>query len=153
MGRVHIYIKMYYSRSSDAPRSPSLARHPLCAGHREGLLCGKGVEPPRGRGRPSGARESQLFFGDIITNMFSKIHLDITSTTPYYRGALCNLRKDKDCWFVLHINSSLQCSPWCRKMRKIMKKSKYRVGKHDGFHVPILHTVYCTRDEGARKIK
>ena len=30
---------------------------------REGLLCGKGVEPPRGRGRLSGARESQLFFG------------------------------------------------------------------------------------------
>ena len=28
---------------------------------REGLLCGKGVEPPRGRGRLSGARESQLF--------------------------------------------------------------------------------------------
>ena len=25
---------------------------------REGLLCGKGVEPPRGRGRLSGARES-----------------------------------------------------------------------------------------------
>ena len=31
-------------------------------GHR-GLLCGASVEPPRGRGRPSGARESQLFFG------------------------------------------------------------------------------------------
>ena len=30
---------------------------------REGLLCGKGVEPPRGRGRLSGARESQLFLG------------------------------------------------------------------------------------------
>ena len=29
----------------------------------EGLLCGKGVEPPRDRGRLSGARESQLFFG------------------------------------------------------------------------------------------
>ena len=31
---------------------------------REGLLCRKGVEPPRGRGRLSGARESQLFFRD-----------------------------------------------------------------------------------------
>ena len=30
---------------------------------REGLLRGKGVEPPRGRGRLSGARESQPFFG------------------------------------------------------------------------------------------
>ena len=28
---------------------------------REGLLCGKGLEPPRGRGRQSGARETQLF--------------------------------------------------------------------------------------------
>ena len=28
---------------------------------REGLLCGKGLEPPRGRGRLSGAQESQLF--------------------------------------------------------------------------------------------
>ena len=30
---------------------------------REGLLCGKGVEPPRGRGRLSGALEWQLFLG------------------------------------------------------------------------------------------
>ena len=30
---------------------------------REGLLCGKGVEPPRDRGRLSGVRESQMFFG------------------------------------------------------------------------------------------
>ena len=30
---------------------------------RAGLLCGKGVEPPRGRGSLSGARESQLLFG------------------------------------------------------------------------------------------
>ena len=29
----------------------------------EGMLCGKDVEPPRGRGRLSGARESQLFLG------------------------------------------------------------------------------------------
>ena len=28
---------------------------------REALLCGKGVEPPRGRGRLSGVRETQLF--------------------------------------------------------------------------------------------
>ena len=48
---------------------------------REGLLCGKGTEPPRGRGRLSGARESQLFFGYITTKMFSKIHLDISTTT------------------------------------------------------------------------
>ena len=48
---------------------------------REGRLGGKGVEPPRGRGRLSGARESQLFWGYITTKMFSKIHLDIITTT------------------------------------------------------------------------
>ena len=46
-----------------------------------GLLCGKGVEPPRGCGRPSGARESQVFLGYIITKMFSKIPLDIITST------------------------------------------------------------------------
>ena len=41
---------------------------------REGLLCGKGVEPPRGRGRLSGARESQLFFGVYYNkNVFTDI--------------------------------------------------------------------------------
>ena len=35
---------------------------------REGLLCGKGVEPPRGRGRLSGARESQLFLRSNQSN-------------------------------------------------------------------------------------
>ena len=39
---------------------------------REGLLCGKGVEPPRGRGRPSGARESQLFLGIIQQKCFQR---------------------------------------------------------------------------------
>ena len=28
---------------------------------KEGLLCEKGVEPPRGRGRLSGVRDTQLF--------------------------------------------------------------------------------------------
>ena len=45
------------------------------------MLCGAGMEPPRGRGKPNGARESQLFFSDVITKMFSKIHLDITTTS------------------------------------------------------------------------
>ena len=39
-----------------ALRSPSWARHPLCAGDREGLQCGWDVAPQRGRVRPSGAR-------------------------------------------------------------------------------------------------
>ena len=37
-----------------------------------GLMCGAGVEPPRGRGRSSGARESQLFFGYVIPKIFQR---------------------------------------------------------------------------------
>ena len=41
---------------------------------REGLLCGKGLEAPRGRGKLSGARESQLFFGVYYNkNVFKDI--------------------------------------------------------------------------------
>ena len=49
------------------------------------------MEPPRGRGRPSGAREPQLFFGYIIiAKKNSKIHLGITTintstTEEHYR--------------------------------------------------------------------
>ena len=35
---------------------------------REGLLCGKGVEPRRGRGRLSGVRETQLFLRSNQSN-------------------------------------------------------------------------------------
>ena len=51
-----------------------------------GLMCGKGVEPPRGCGTPrllSGARESQVFFAYIITKIFSNISLDITTTEEH----------------------------------------------------------------------
>ena len=34
----------------------------------EGLLCGKGVEPPRGRGRLRGVRETQLFLRSNQSN-------------------------------------------------------------------------------------
>ena len=34
----------------------------------------------RGHGRPSENRETQVFFGCVITKMFSKIHLDIITT-------------------------------------------------------------------------
>ena len=56
----------------NAPRSPTWARHPLFAGDREGLLCEWDVAPQRARGRPSGARYSQLFFGCYNKNI-SKI--------------------------------------------------------------------------------
>ena len=35
----------------------------------------------RGLGRSGGARDSQLLLGYIVTGMFSKIHLDITTRT------------------------------------------------------------------------
>ena len=45
-----------------------------------GLLGGTGVEPPRGSGRPSGGRESKLFFGYVTTNI-SEDPLDIVTFT------------------------------------------------------------------------
>ena len=74
-----------------APRSPSWVRHPVCAGDREGLLCGWDVAPQRGRGRPSGARESQLFFGSVLTRIFSKIGITVDTTTSqaYYMMRTC----------------------------------------------------------------
>ena len=66
-----------------APPRRVVHRRPFFRGEVVGLLCGEGVEPPQGRGRPSGARESQVLFWYIIhvTKMFSKIHLDITTTS------------------------------------------------------------------------
>ena len=49
-------LQAYEGKSSELIPPGSRSRvgtHPLCAGHREQLLCGKGVEPPRGRGRAS----------------------------------------------------------------------------------------------------
>ena len=65
----------------EAPARRVVHRRPCFRRQVIGLLCGKGVEPPQGRGRPSGARESQLFLGYILTKVVSKIHLDITTTT------------------------------------------------------------------------
>ena len=65
MGRVHTY----YSRSSDAPRSPCWARHLFVRRHVIGL-CGWDVAPPRRRGRPSGARASHLFSGGVSYNQY-----------------------------------------------------------------------------------
>ena len=77
-----------------------LSARPLFRRQIVGLLCGKGVEPTRGRGRPSGARESQVFLGTskyIITKRFSKIHLDITTTaTSTINTEEHNLRGSKD---------------------------------------------------------
>ena len=66
----------------NAPRSPSWARHPLCAGDREGLLCD--VVPERDRGSLSGARDSQLFFGCVVTKKKSKIQMTTTTSQACY---------------------------------------------------------------------
>ena len=39
---------------------------------------------PRGRRRPSGARESPLFWGGLIIKIFSKIRKNATTTLAYY---------------------------------------------------------------------
>ena len=83
MGRVQNICRLLARRDNPRARRGG-HRRPFFRNRVIGLLCGKGVEPPRGGGRPSGARESQLFFGYITTNMFSKIvwtSLDITTTT------------------------------------------------------------------------
>ena len=64
-----------------AHRSPSRARHPFIRQQIIGLLCGWDAAPQRGLGRPSVARESQLFSGGVMTKIFSKIHFDIAITT------------------------------------------------------------------------
>ena len=61
---------------------------------REGLLCGKGVEPPRGRGKLSAARESQPFFWEYFNkNVFKDIGsgylLSIYRAYIYMFGWLC----------------------------------------------------------------
>ena len=58
-----MYLRLSATPGSEEtlPREAPTRRvvHPVLS------LCGAGVEPPRGRGRPSGAREAQVFFGYI----------------------------------------------------------------------------------------
>ena len=56
--------------SRDAPTRRVVHRRLFFRRQVIGLLCGKGVEPPRGRGRPGGGRESQVFFGLLSQNVF-----------------------------------------------------------------------------------
>ena len=85
-----MYLRLSATQGSEetlpreAPARRVVHRRPFFRRQIIGLLCGKGAEPPRGRGRPSGARESQMFFGykhGITTKIFSKIRLDTTTTT------------------------------------------------------------------------
>ena len=65
----------------NTPRSPSRSWAPVLSpgSPRAAVWGGRGVNPrPR---ETSGRRESQLFLGYVITEIFSKIHLDITTST------------------------------------------------------------------------
>ena len=79
MGRVQ-YRYIDYSRVATPPARRVGHRRPFFRRQGIGVPCGKGVEPPQGRGRPSGARESQLFVGYIITKCF-QISIYVTTTT------------------------------------------------------------------------
>ena len=60
----------------------------LSPGIARAAVCGWDLALSRGLGGSGGARDSQLFLGDIITGMFSEIHLDMTNTTTieeYYQ--------------------------------------------------------------------
>ena len=52
-------------------------RRPFIRRHVIRMMYAWDVAAPRGRVRPSGARESQLFFGHVITKICAKILLDI----------------------------------------------------------------------------
>ena len=62
-----MYLRLYATPGSEqtlareAPGRRVVYRRPFFRRHIVGLLCGKGVEPPRGGRRPGGARESQVF--------------------------------------------------------------------------------------------
>ena len=74
----------------EAPARRGGHRRPFFRYRVRGLLCGKCVEPPRGRGRPSGARESQLFWGYIINKTIFKDPFGHHYYYYHYRGALYN---------------------------------------------------------------
>ena len=60
-------------------------RRPFFRRHFVVLRCGWDVAAPRGRRRPSGARESPLFWGGAITKIFSKIRKNAMTTTYLLR--------------------------------------------------------------------
>ena len=70
--------------ASPSPRWGTNGRFLFFRRHVVVLLCGWDVAAPRGRRTPSGARESQLFWGGVITKIFSKILKNATTTTLAY---------------------------------------------------------------------
>ena len=66
----------------EAPVHRVVHRRPFFRRQIVGLLCGKGTDPPRGCGRPSGARESQVYNENMLKDSFGH-HNHV-----HYRGAL-----------------------------------------------------------------
>ena len=62
-------------RFSRSPFAEVGHRRPFFRRHVVVLLCGWDVAVPRSRRRPSGTRELQLFWGGVVTNMFSTIEI------------------------------------------------------------------------------
>ena len=62
-------------------RSPSMAATPVFSPGIARAAVLVGLARSRGLGGSGGVRDSQLFLGQIITGMFSYVHLNITTTT------------------------------------------------------------------------
>ena len=71
------------------PARPKMKK--MGCGSRTFFLCSLGwdVAAMRVRQRPSGARESQLFGGRLITKIFPKIRKNATTTLAYYIVRIC----------------------------------------------------------------
>ena len=86
------------------------------------------MEPPRGRGRPSGARESQVFFVCIrVTNIVSKIHLDIitiiiTFTTEEHYIIEFRKKKNEIAQVKAQIQTQVKVANLSRKQKNEMFK-------------------------------
>ena len=79
-----------------------------------GLMCGAGVARSWCREGSGGAWDSQLFLGDIINGIFSKIHLNIITTPlPLLIGAIYHkkkkLKRTTDGWLKLHFACCMIC--------------------------------------------
>ena len=138
------------------PRSPLAEvghRRPFFRRHVVVLLCGWDASAPRGRRRPSGARESLLFRGGCFNQDISKIQKNVTTTLAYYiirisltvdrRGA-----REREC--VKHY-FCWRCTCVALPTKQIMRYNPYNLYRQiilkPGFgqNTPTLgHSAFCT---------
>ena len=76
---------------------------------REGLLCGIGVEPPRGRGRLSGVPETQLFLRSNQCNLVGYTDLIFIMWTLVVMGLRCTCS-----FFLIGVIDSMKGFSRCR---------------------------------------